>query len=231
MVDFRRPGHRYLMIYLSITTYVYLQRKDSDLGNSPTVTNPNSASHGMPSAGGFNSADLVTPHTNSHGANVIAETANQQHSDKITVEKKFTVVLKEPANDPKDNADLNAQQSVEENDRSPSAQHSSFQRTKEVKQGVFHKDAHEEGLDKCHSSRSVTKDKDAFQQFLIQKGLNHLTEANRKHAANYDLQLSLFIHTDLDVLDDENKFICHSCSTRKQRTYVKFCFITTMQLC
>ena len=192
----------------------------------------------MRSTDGVNSADMLdSPHTNSCGANVIA--ADQQYStaesvsknsNKITAEEDvpnssvtFTVVLKKTVNSSKDNSNLSTQQSMEESSRSPSVQHSTFQTTTEGKQGVHHKDTHREGLDSCQNnanSRSVTKDKDAFQQYLVQKDLNHLTEANRKHIANYDLQHSLFMHTDLDVLDEENKFICHSC-TENQRMYVK----------
>ena len=111
---------------------------------------------------------------------------------------------------------------MEENSRSLSVQHSAFQATKDVKQDVHHKNAHKEDLENCPSYanfRSVAKDKDAFQQYLVQKGLNHLTEANKKHIAHYDLQRSLFEHTDFDVLDEENKFICRSCE-KNQRTYV-----------
>ena len=73
------------------------------------------------------------------------------------------------------------------------------------------------------NSRSFTKDKDAFQQYLIQNGFNHLTEANKKLIAHYDLQRSLFEHTDFDVLDKENKFICRSCCPKNQRMYVYTC--------
>ena len=179
-----------------------------------------------------------SPHTNSHGANVIAKTADQhsiadsasKNSDKITAEKNvpnssvtFTVTLKETVNSSKDTCtDLSTQQSVEENSRSLSVQHSAFPVTKEVKQDVHQKDTEKEALENCQSNanfRSVAKDKDLFQQYLVQKGLNHLTEANTKLIAHYDLQRSLFEHTDFDVLDEENKFICRSC-TKNQRTYV-----------
>ena len=187
----------------------------------------------MQSTDGIDSADLPDPpHINPHGANTSAEIANHQNSnledtsknsDEITIEKNMSnssaIALKETADSSIDNANLNAQQSVQEKSISPFAQHSAFQTTKEVvKQGVHYEDTHGEGLGKCcGNADSVTNDKDAFQQYLIQRGFNHLTEANRKHTADCDLQLSLFIHTDLDVLDVNNKFICHSCSTRNQR--------------
>ena len=194
----------------------------------------------MQSTDGIDSAVMLqavdSPHTNSHRANVITETADQQHStadsasknsDKITAEKNvqsssmtFTVVLKETVNSSKDITHLSTQQSVEENSESLSGQHSAFQVTKEVKQDVHQKDTDKEGLENCQSNanfRTVAKDKDAFQQYLVQKGLNHLTEANKKLIAHYDLQRSLFEHTDFDVLDEENN--CRSCE-KNQRTYV-----------
>ena len=136
----------------------------------------------------------------------------------------FTVALiEETVNSSKDTCtNLSTQQSVEENSRSLSVQHSAFPVTKEVKQDIHQKDTEKEGVENCQSNatfRSVAKDKDAFQQYLVQKGLNYLTEANKKLIAHYDLQHSLFEHTDFDVLDEENKFICRSCE-KNQRTYV-----------
>ena len=103
-----------------------------------------------------------------------------------------------------------------------SPQLSSFQKTEEIKQqykGILSIDVqHEKGLDKYCSNNNLATDSNAFQQYLIQKKLNHLAKADRNDTANDSLQHCLFMHTDLDVLDKDNLFNCHKCAAKKQRT-------------
>ena len=61
----------------------------------------------------------------------------------------------------------------------------------------------------------VTK-KNYFQQYLIEKGLNH--QPNGVQVKATDLQFCLSMYTDLDVLDEDNKFICKACTAQKQCT-------------
>lgn len=113
---------------------------------------------------------------------------------------------------------LKAQQSTEKSS-SYSAEFSNFQRTEELKQqhqGVCGEDTDEEDLGKYRNA--VTKDRDTFQQYLVKKQLNHLMKGNREQVMNKDLHPCLLMHTDLDVLD-EDKFICHSCTAKKQRMF------------
>ena len=110
-------------------------------------------------------------------------------------------------------------QSVEENNKCYSLQNSPFPSTEEVKQwhqDIQCKDALKENQSDCNTSL-ITEDKDAFQQYLIKNGLNHLAKVKNTHGMDHGLQLSLFLHTDLDVLDEKNKFICQKCSQKKQR--------------
>ena len=117
---------------------------------------------------------------------------------------------------------LKAQQSTEESS-SYSAELSTSQSTdheeieQQHQQGICRKYTHKEDMGNYHNT--VTKDREAFQQYLVQKQLNHLTKGNSKQATKKDLQLCLFMHTDLDVLDENNKFICQKCTSRKQRMH------------
>ena len=116
-------------------------------------------------------------------------------------------------------------QSVEENSKCHSLQNSPFPSTEEVRlqhQDIQCKGACKENQSDCNTSL-ITEDKDAFQQFLIKNGLNNLAKVKNIHGMDHGLQLSLFLHTDLDVLDKKNKFICQKCSQKKQRTLVIPC--------
>ena len=118
---------------------------------------------------------------------------------------------------------LKAQQSTEESS-SYSAELSSSQKIEEAKQqhqGICSKDTHEEELNKHHND--VTKDRDAFQQYLVKKHLNHLTKGSKEQTITKQLHFCLFMHTDLDVLDDKNKFICNQCTAKKRRKHRNLC--------
>lgn len=60
----------------------------------------------------------------------------------------------------------------------------------------------------------VTHNKDHFQEYLIEKGQNHQLRSLRDQVDTSDLQFYLSMFTDLDVLDEDNKFICKMCTTR-----------------
>ena len=60
----------------------------------------------------------------------------------------------------------------------------------------------------------VTNCKNHFQEYLIKKGLNH-QPMGEQYETN-DLQCCLSSYTDLDVLDEDNKFICKACTAQKQ---------------
>lgn len=62
----------------------------------------------------------------------------------------------------------------------------------------------------------ITHDNNSFQEFLIKKGLNHQTK--RRWVGKCDLELCLSMYTKLEVLDENNKFICKSCTAQKQCT-------------
>ena len=172
--------------------------------------------------------------TNSNGAS--ASSSNQQHSsmecmslqnsnsvqqNTATSPKQMSSFLSTgTANTSKYTTDLKTQQSTEESN-SYSAELSTSQSTEEIKQqhhqGGCRNDTHAEESD--NYCNTVTKDREAFQQYLIQKQLHHLTKENKKQTIKKkaDLQLCLFMHTDLDVLDENNKFICRECTAKKQR--------------
>ena len=64
--------------------------------------------------------------------------------------------------------------------------------------------------------KKIISEKNYFQQYLIEKGLNH--QLKEKTVGMTDLQFCLSMYTDLDVLDEDNKFIRKACNARKQCT-------------
>ena len=60
----------------------------------------------------------------------------------------------------------------------------------------------------------VTNYKNHFQEYLLKKGLNYQPMGG--HNETNDLQRCLSSYTDLDVLDQDNKFICKACTEKKQ---------------
>ena len=73
-----------------------------------------------------------------------------------------------------------------------------------------------------------------LQDFLRTEGFEYhpvtKTQANPELKGKTDLEKSLDNFTDVDVLDDENRFICDSCN-RENSTYVmanKRCFNTVL---
>lgn len=76
-------------------------------------------------------------------------------------------------------------------------------------------DTKDEHTDKERNTKIITK-KGYFQQYLTEKGLNH--QSNGKLVKTTDLEFCLSMYTDLDVLDEYNKFICKPCTAQKQCT-------------
>ena len=62
----------------------------------------------------------------------------------------------------------------------------------------------------------TTHDKDHFQKHLSIKGLNHHHLKPQQKFSKSSLQLCLSMYTGLDVLDEDNKFICKACTDKKQ---------------
>ena len=79
------------------------------------------------------------------------------------------------------------------------------------------KDRDKESLEK--SGYHITHEKSYFQQYLIEKRLNYQSQIDTKWAETSDLENCLSMYTDLDVLDEDNKFICRACTAQKQRMY------------
>ena len=59
----------------------------------------------------------------------------------------------------------------------------------------------------------ITHDKDHFQEYLSKEGLHHQLKSKRIQHDMSDLQLCLSLFTDLDVLDENNKFVCKACTS------------------
>ena len=77
----------------------------------------------------------------------------------------------------------------------------------------------------------TTHHKDHFQEYLIGKGLNHQLRSLRNQVDTSDLQFCLSMFTDLDVLDEDNKFVCKMCTTQKQcESLQSICIATTSLL-
>ena len=62
----------------------------------------------------------------------------------------------------------------------------------------------------------TTHDKNHFQEYLSIKGLNHHHLKSQQKFSESGLQFCLSMYTDLDILDENNKFICKACTDKKQ---------------
>ena len=61
----------------------------------------------------------------------------------------------------------------------------------------------------------ITHDKDHFQEYLSEEELHHQLESKRRQHDMSDLQLCLLLFTDVDVLDENNKFVCKACTAKE----------------
>jgi len=92
----------------------------------------------------------------------------------------------------------------------------SQEKTKQGHQEAQYNDKDKVDLKKHHYL--ITHNKENFQQYLIEKGLNY--QSKTKQVEMCDLQFCLSMYTDLDVLDENNKFLCQACQAQKQRKFV-----------
>ena len=227
-----------------LTFYACLQRKDSKSVENPhdgsatsceVSVQQNSITHGTQSiaSDGMEAVDLQnSDFTSSYGAS--ANSSDQQYPSMECISLKNSNLVQQNATTSpkykplpcsstgtaitsKYTIGLKAQQSTEESSAELSTSQSTEDTKQQHQQGICKNNTQEEELGNCHNT--VTKDREAFQQYLVQKQLNHLTKENRKQTIENDLQHCLFMHTDLDVLDENNKFICHKCTARKQRMH------------
>ena len=74
--------------------------------------------------------------------------------------------------------------------------------------------------DKEKPNYLTTHDKIHFQKYLNKRGLNFQSTLGKKEAYTSDLQFCLSAYTDLDVLDEDNKFICQACTVQKQCEFI-----------
>ena len=65
------------------------------------------------------------------------------------------------------------------------------------------------------SSQAIVHNKNVFQEHLKENGYQY--QYNCTTTDHTDLEHCLSAFTDLDVLDEDNKFICKHCTERKQR--------------
>ena len=70
-------------------------------------------------------------------------------------------------------------------------------------------------------SQTIVSDKNEFQEHLRMNGYqhqySHSVQMFTVQQYSTDLEYCLSAFTDLDVLDEDNKFICKSCSEKQQR--------------
>ena len=64
----------------------------------------------------------------------------------------------------------------------------------------------------------ITHKKNEFQKYLIKKRLNYQSKGKQEEGT--DLQICLSAYTDLDVLDEDNKFICQACTRQNQCMFI-----------
>ena len=67
-------------------------------------------------------------------------------------------------------------------------------------------------------SQAIAHDNNVFQEHLKKNGYKHLyRHSTQMNTVRTDLEHCLLTFTDLDVLDEDNKFICKSCTEKKHR--------------
>ena len=91
--------------------------------------------------------------------------------------------------------------------------HSAPQQTMQQDHHAWHKCRNNEHSQ--NHSYLITHDKDHFQEYLSEEGLHHQLKSKRRQHDMNDLQLCLSLFTDLDVLDENNKFVCKACTAEE----------------
>ena len=110
-------------------------------------------------------------------------------------------------------ADQKSQQGIEETAGGPTNLPASQETNQEVEEAQ-QEDTENKTLEVEHHKSNITNNKDLFQEYLMKKGLKY--QLKGKQAGTSDLQSCLSVYTDLDVLDEDNKFICQACTAQKQ---------------
>jgi len=75
-------------------------------------------------------------------------------------------------------------------------------------------------IDHDFSAIKITHDRIAFQQYLKRKGFHYQASQTKVSHSKFSLESCLAMHTNLDVLDENNKFICQHCTEEKQSKFV-----------
>jgi len=75
----------------------------------------------------------------------------------------------------------------------------------------------EESTEESDSDSELVKSKHKFNSYLEENNLFHqnLVDASIPDVSSHSLEHSLASFTKLDILDEKNKFICHTCSNGK----------------
>lgn len=122
----------------------------------------------------------------------------------------------------------NSLQSTKEIPNTP-AQLSESQGMNWMEQEPQCKNRDKESLEK--SNYLITHKKSYFQEYLIEKGLNYQSKLVTEWTETSDLEFCLSMYTDLDVLDEDNKFICQACTEKKQCVCMFNLVMISMYIC
>ena len=68
---------------------------------------------------------------------------------------------------------------------------------------------------RVHAPSNMVLEKDDIQRILEKKGLPYQAKLDKSHAGTTHVEKSLADHTDIDNMDENNKFICKVCSGRE----------------
>ena len=170
---------------------------DTGMGNSPTVAVPGITDTENNSNTSTMQSNLTQAKQPSAVEVLESLTPNQHIAEKNAAKK----------------ADQKSQQGIEET-AGVSSELPASQETKQEVEEAQQEDTENKTLEVEHHKSNITNDKDLFQEYLMKKGLKH--QPKGKQAYTNDLQFCLSVHTDLDVLDENNKFICQACTAQKQ---------------
>ena len=80
------------------------------------------------------------------------------------------------------------------------------------------------------SAVKITHDRYAFQHYLKRKGFRYQASQTKVSQNRFSLENCLAMHTNIDVLDEKNKFICQHCTEEKQSKFVVFFIIIVCYL-
>ena len=72
----------------------------------------------------------------------------------------------------------------------------------------------------------VATDFTTLQQYLHAKGLHYHPPSSARLSSRLDLEQSLYNYTDVDILDDDNRFVCNSCNRDNCKSLQCFWYLT-----